>query len=497
MLIKNHFGEALSTELNQVLPALLTFLDFQVDAILEYDFATNDSRMTYKSDYLLLNHSSGDKFNSDELITLLHPGDKSRVLSEYIDFLNSDEPVFKTRTRAYLAEQGIFYVEVICTKISNSKGRPSKLITLVKDYTNAQFANKEIEELTMAIRNSMSGIAWLDRDKVFRMVRDDYAGMLGYTPSELIGTPCQETVFEEDIPIAEESFHKMLMEGKAEVKLRGIKKDGRIFHKSTLIVKTFDENGIHNGHYCMMKDITAEINYEKALKKSNDELAKTNAELNNLLYRVSHDLRSPLMSTLGLTHLMSHSTDEAEINKYALLQYKSLVKLEELITNISDYSANRCEDFKVGQVKIDELINTILSDELGEEHQFNVEVNLNRDVDLVSDEKRIATLLRIFVRNAIDFHDPEEKAPVIKIAVNIEKHEVRLVIQDNGLGIDSKYHEQIFDMFFRGHKNSRGAGLGLFLARDIIDKLDGTIKVDSVEGIGSKFTCILRNYSTV
>lgn len=129
-------------------------------------------------------------------------------------------------------------------------------------------ADATARELRIAIENSKTGIAWLSSDGIFHVVRAGYAKMLGYTADELRGKSWAATVLESDHPKAIAAVTKMLSNGRAVVDLQAVRKDGTVFDKQLLLVKTVDEDGHHTGHFCLMWDITKRKAAERALRNS-------------------------------------------------------------------------------------------------------------------------------------------------------------------------------------------------------------------------------------
>jgi signal transduction histidine kinase len=106
-----------------------------------------------------------------------------------------------------------------------------------------------------------------------------------------------------------------------------------------------------------------------------------------------------------------------------------------------------------------------------------------------SDPKRISIFLNNFLSNAIKYQDPgKKKKSFVNIQVTQTKSYATITIEDNGVGIKKEYQSKIFNMFFRASENSFGSGLGLYIARQAVERLGGEIKVDSKLGIGTTFT---------
>jgi signal transduction histidine kinase len=95
--------------------------------------------------------------------------------------------------------------------------------------------------------------------------------------------------------------------------------------------------------------------------------------------------------------------------------------------------------------------------------------------------------------NAIYFRDETKPANLCKLSVQEQGSVISFQIEDNGIGIEPEYHESIFEMFFKASQRSDGAGLGLYLVKEAVRKLKGTISVQSTPGIGSIFSITIPN----
>jgi len=108
--------------------------------------------------------------------------------------------------------------------------------------------------------------------------------------------------------------------------------------------------------------------------------------------------------------------------------------------------------------------------------------------DICSDPLRLTIILNNLLSNAVKFRDESRYDHTIKIRCAIEKNLLKLEVEDNGIGIQEKYKQKIFDMFFVTLHSKRGSGLGLYITRETLTKLGGTIAVSSSPGLGSCFS---------
>jgi signal transduction histidine kinase len=98
------------------------------------------------------------------------------------------------------------------------------------------------------------------------------------------------------------------------------------------------------------------------------------------------------------------------------------------------------------------------------------------------------------ISNALRYHNKEQDDPYLKIVVKATDKQAELIVEDNGQGIDEKHLEHIYTMFYRANKTSGGSGIGLYIAKEAIEKLGGTIKIESKINAGTKFTIVIPNH---
>lgn len=239
----------------------------------------------------------------------------------------------------------------------------------------------------------------------------------------------------------------------------------------------------------------------RALQSQNAELMKINKELDSFVYSVSHNLRAPLMSVLGLLDLAKHENDgptkSTGLDQYFSMMETSIHKLDETVKEILDYSRNARQHLSIDVIDIKKMI-----DDHFEKMQFmpgsrSIKriIDINEESPLFSDSYRLSVIFNNLISNAIKYHDPEKEHPFIMIKATIRTDHVLLEIEDNGIGIDDKYLSRVFDMFFRGTERNKGAGLGLYIVREAVEKLSGSVSIDSRLGEGTCFRIQLPNFT--
>jgi signal transduction histidine kinase len=236
---------------------------------------------------------------------------------------------------------------------------------------------------------------------------------------------------------------------------------------------------------------------ERTLRKQNEELVKINKELDSFVYSVSHNLRAPLMSVLGLINLIqleNKDGDEA-MNDYFEMMQQSIHKLDETLKEILDYSRNARSSLTISELDVvrmvEESFERMKYVEGSESIAKSIHVSGNRS--FYSDSYRVSVIINNLVSNAIKYRDLHKDHQKFDVTVDVTDTDLILTFSDNGIGISHEYLARIFDMFFRATERSEGAGLGLYIVRETVDKLHGSITVNSVVGEYTTFRVILPN----
>lgn len=241
-----------------------------------------------------------------------------------------------------------------------------------------------------------------------------------------------------------------------------------------------------------MKDIRGK---SKELKTKNKQLRALNRELDNFLYSTAHDLRSPLSSLLGLINLMRYENKDGSLKEYLAMMEKSIHRSEYFISQIVNFSKNKRMKIAPEPIHLDVLIGEIFEQNSFVEGFDRIErrVNINHNHVFYSDKNRITILFNNLISNAIRYADVTKKNSFIEINARISPTEIAIVFGDNGIGIQPEHLDKIFDMFYRADYNSKGTGLGLFIFRETIKRLNGEVRVESQPGVGTNFFLRLPN----
>jgi PAS domain S-box-containing protein len=228
------------------------------------------------------------------------------------------------------------------------------------------------------------------------------------------------------------------------------------------------------------------LHSQNQLQETLKTLEERNFELDQFVYKTSHDLRSPLSSVLGIIHLLNIEPDAERIPEYINRIEGRILRLDDFIQSMLHYSRNNRAEAKIQLIHLDELVDECLEDLKFYKNFDQVEINsqiIVDDTDFCSDLLRLKIIFANLISNAIKYQDFDKTQRHINIIVQAKKEKIVFSIDDNGIGIAPEYLENIYNMFFRATEASEGSGLGLYIVKQTIDKLQGIIQIKS-EGLG-------------
>ncbi len=245
------------------------------------------------------------------------------------------------------------------------------------------------------------------------------------------------------------------------------------------------------------KELDAEIKTrektERKIRVSNNELRKTNEELDNFVYKVSHDLRAPISSILGLVNIAKR--DNAVESMLACVDQieKSALTQDNFIKDIIELTKNARIKPKRQKINFKKVV-----DETFEYLKYSMDseppkpkFQLQQKKAFYSDASRMKVIFNNIISNSIKYSDPRKTE--IDINVEVLNGHAKIDIVDKGKGIEKKYQDDVFKMFFRATDQNAGSGLGLYIVKETVDKLKGNISLVSEINKGTTLKMKLPN----
>jgi len=439
----------------------------------------------------------------EETIEFIHPDD-SNVLAAVLSRKQYEDQTIPTTYKICLKDKTVKHILSFNENVYNNEGKPIKLHGTAMDITKSVLAEEALrenkEKFTKAFQTNLMGMIMLDSERKVIEANDVVYKLLGVTREGLIGNTIMESavaVMENyDDNEREKLWEHFLKHGKViNQKFKINLKSGRKMSLSVSIESLFFNN--KQNYLVNLIDDTKRREAEEALEFQNIQLKKTNSELDSFVYSASHELRAPLASVLGLINLILTEENKPGLVTSLNMMEKSVKRLDDFIKDIIEYSRNKHLKVNVETINFTKLIKSSIESfwYLENMNKIKVKINVDDKIDFASDKKRISILLNNFISNAIKYHDVSKRTPTIWISIKTSKKEAIITIKDNGLGMAEEQLDKIFDMFYRISSQIMGSGIGLFIVKEVLGKLNGTIEVKSALGEGSTFTLKIPNVS--
>jgi PAS domain S-box-containing protein len=395
--------------------------------------------------------------------------------------------------RKFIKKDGTpFTVEVSAKLLEDGRHQ-----AIIRDITERKYMENILKDnerkFRALIENSSDVILILGENFKINYVSPSSHRILGYHPENLTGKSLFEIIDSQNIDILNWFLSETIsLKGINHIleSLRIINANGDYIFGELVAVNLL-EDPVISGIIMNFHDVTKR-------KITEMELLNTNFELDSFVYKASHDLKAPLRSVMGLIKLAKLEMKDDTQQMYLDMMNKSVHSLDLFIKDLTLFSRNNRVEIESQIISFPSLIEEALNNLMFHENAYKVKINKNIDVksDFYSDITRISTILNNLISNAFKYHRFENNS-YINILIEADKEKARIEVEDNGSGIDPLYVDRIFDMFYRASESSYGSGLGLYIVKNAVTKLHGTIEVKSVLNQGTKFIVVIPNLKNI
>jgi PAS domain S-box-containing protein len=407
---------------------------------------------------------------------------------------------FKGQLRILTKNGDIRWVDTRISSTSDIWGEVTRIDAILSDITERKKIENDLIDSEEHNRNlfnqSTIGLVLADMNGTLIKVNEAYTRIIGYTPEEAKQITYWEITPPEYLEIENEKLKEINATGKySPYEKEYIRKDKRRV-PVRMSGNVIEKNGVRF-ILSSVEDITESKKAQASMLLKNEELQKTNHELDKFVYSVSHDLRAPLTSMLGVINLAKDDTGDATMLEHLNMLEGGIKKLDGFILDILDYSRNSRSALRKDDVYFEELVDDITHNlkfmSTSSTHPVKIETAIEgRDV-FISDKSRISIILNNLVSNALRYHNPATREPYVRVKVCYDDQAAVIIVEDNGIGIPKDLQHRVFEMFYRVSDNSVGSGLGLYIVRETVEKLNGLITLESEPGKGSTFRIQIPN----
>jgi PAS domain S-box-containing protein len=370
----------------------------------------------------------------------------------------------------------------------------------IRDRYQAQEARRASEsKYRELVQNANSIILRMDPQGVITFFNEFAQGFFGYGEDEILGRNIVGTI----VPPTDTAGHDLAAmiaaigqhpERFANNENENVKSSGERVWISWTNKGVVDEQGAVTEILCIGNDVTERKRAEDLLEVKAQELARSNADLEQFAYVVSHDLQSPLTVISGFSDLLGRHCrgkldDKAE--EYLTHIQEGVRRQQHLIKDLLDYSRVTTRGKEFAPVDCNQLLEQVLND-LSLLIQEKGAVVRHDPLPLVmADASQLGRVFQNLIGNALKFC--REGTPEVQIGAERGDQEWRFWVRDNGIGIAPKDYDRVFMMFERLHDRSEypGTGIGLAICQKIVERHGGRIWVESEPGRGSIFSFTL------
>lgn len=260
-------------------------------------------------------------------------------------------------------------------------------------------------------------------------------------------------------------------------------KESVINEKTTKLIESYD----------VIRKMQALELDAQAQKEKADIIEKKNIELDSFFYRISHDLKGPITSMMSLSYLAKIEVKDETASKFLTEYEGQATRLNTILDGLLTLTKMSFNTDSKQDIDFEKIIDDCIASYKFLDNFDSVEfkIHVEAKIEFKAEWALINTIIQNLIENGIKYARTEDNTPVIEIDISKDNQNIHIQVKDNGIGMSEETQSKIFKMFFRANRKIKGTGLGLHILNRAIDKLDGSVEIESELGVGSKFTVTL------
>lgn len=464
------------------------------DGVWDLDVATGNLFLSQRSREMLGFPATGE-IPRNLRIESVHPDDRERAQAALQAHIRGDSSDFSCEYRVR-REDGKFYWVLGRGRVMarGASGEALRVVGTFKDISERRKAQAALEHREVLLRefiaHTPAAIAVMDRDLRYIEASNRWLTDYKLVGQEIIGKSHYE-VFP-DIPQRWKDIHQRVLAGAVEScnddpfprengEMEWLQWEARPWH---------DADGSIGGLIFFTQVITPRKRLELALEERNQQLSRSNAELEQFAYVASHDLQEPLRAVAGCTQLLAQRyRGKLDADAETLMTHivDGAARMKALIEGLLSLSRVTGQRDQKKMVDIGEVARQALKNLDAAVKATGAAVTLDPLPTLTANPLQLLQLLQNLIGNALKYRSAE--SPRVHVGAERSGKDWKISVQDNGIGIAPAYFERIFGVFQRLHTREEypGTGIGLAICRKIAESHGGRIWVESEPGKGSTF----------
>lgn len=419
----------------------------------------------------------------------VHPDDRAATEQAFSDAYRTGH--LQIECRIICVNQAVRWIRIDGDVVYDEHRTPMRMKGVIHDITERKLADEELRAAEERYRLLVDGVKdygifMLDSDGRISTWNEGAQRQKGYNASEVLGRdssifyPKEERAARWDLHLLETAIR----EGSVRDEGWRERKDGSRIWAEVVITALRDQHGNLLGYSNCSRDLTER-------KKIEDDLRRSNAELQQFAYVASHDLQEPLRMVASFTQLLAQryqgklDKDADEFIGYAV---DGARRMQHLIDDLLAYSrvGTRAKDPKI--CSADDLLQAALRQLTVAIEESGAVVRASHLPRILGDDLQITSVFQNLIGNAIKFRAPNVP-PLVEIAATQSGAEWIFSVKDNGIGIEPRHFERVFQVFQRlqTRESYPGNGIGLAICRKIVERHGGRIWLESQPGRGTTF----------
>ena len=440
----------------------------------------------------------GTETTYEAFLEAIHPEDRNNVDNEYRKSIRNNLCTYDVEHRIIRKNTGeVRFVHEKCEHFRNEAGRIIRSIGMVHDITERKKIENELiaskQKLNLALENGKIGIwEWNpNTDKLIPDKRTEKIFELENGSHKRTFTELESMIHEDDVAHLRASVQNSLKNKTSLETIFRIKSNsGKIKYISIRALVVRDRTDRELKLSGVAFDITEmQEGTERLILKLNEELLRSNKELERFAYVASHDLQEPLRMVTNFTQLLSRKYEDKldkDAREYIYYAVDGATRMYDLINGLLAYSRIHTKGKEFQKVDLNRILENSLRNLSLVIDERRAEIKSDDLPVVFADESQMVQLFQNFIANSIKF---SKDTPQISISSKSEKKHHVISISDNGIGIDTQHFDRIFQIFQRLHHRDefKGTGIGLAICKRIVERHGGNIWVESEPGKGSTF----------
>jgi PAS domain S-box-containing protein len=426
-------------------------------------------------------------------LELLHPDD-SPVLDSAIDALvmGAETAEFEARVRCRSGLMRWLRFTIYL------RGEDACIHSVGRDITDQKSLEQSVARAAAIIEASGDAILSKDAEGIITSWNAGAERLYGYSPAEMVGQPVSRIVPPHRAG-EERGITRKIMSG-AQIdhyETQRVRKDGTLVDVSLTVSPVRDSSGRVVEASAIARDITERKQVERRLadaaaelQRRSDDLERSNTDLEQFAYAVSHDLSEPLRMVSSYLQLLARRYEgrlDQDADDFISFAVDGAMRMHDLIEGLLLYSRAGTAEYRLGPVDTGPVVRGTLAAMKGAIRDSDADIEVDDLPTVTGDETQISRIFQNLIGNAIKFTDGEQ--PRVSVSASREGADWRFVVSDNGIGIDPGQAERVFIVFQRLNERERypGSGIGLALCRRIVQRQGGRIWAEPRPGGGSNF----------